>query len=584
MRKHKKNPSLNVKRKNANKTIKVIVQIVLLTAVLFVLVGKIFVVRHYAEPVRAEWNQQRGFTAVSYFGVARKADAKSVSRQQLEAQLKALHDDGYVTISQQDIIDYYFKGKALPDKALFLSFEDGRNDSALFAQPILEKYNYKATFLTYADKMGDSQGKFVQPKQMQKMLKSGFWEMGSNGYRLSYINVFDNQGISLGVKDEKTLPDKTKIGYYNHYLMDFIRDENMIPIENRADMQKRIAEDYTRMQNVYTDTLGYVPGVYMIMHANSLGSNMNKLVSEANSTNIEQLFSMHFNREGSSYNTRRSGIYNLTRVQPGASWSTNHLLMKLREDSKQDTTFVVGDVSQAGNWTVSQGAAEFNEDRIVLTSRPGKTGRMHLNTNVEASNLSFSAKLLGSVVGSQSVSLGSTDQLKISLADNQLLVEQKTDGKPFEQLFAAVLPPVEWHDRDIQLNKASVYTQSEVMQAKALDETDYPSNLPGNRNLTFTIQGDKLQLSIDGNVQINDLRISPKISDGTLALESVYSSKNKKDNIYDAVFQDVNIRSAANDGAEEQVWFTNKASGLQSVGRTLSRSIDHSINWAIDTF
>ena len=66
----------------------------------------------------------------------------------------------------------------MPDKALYLSFEDGRNESALFAQPPLEKYNYKATFLSYADKMGNSERKFLQPKDMLKMTRTGYWELG----------------------------------------------------------------------------------------------------------------------------------------------------------------------------------------------------------------------------------------------------------------------------------------------------------------------------------------------------------------------------------------------------------------------
>ena len=31
---------------------------------------------------------------------------------------------------------------------------------------------------------------------------------------------------------------------YNHYLMDYIRDENKIPIESQAEMQSRIRLDY----------------------------------------------------------------------------------------------------------------------------------------------------------------------------------------------------------------------------------------------------------------------------------------------------------------------------------------------------
>ncbi|WP_409344168.1 hypothetical protein [Paenibacillus sp. MBLB4367] len=40
------------------------------------------------------------------------------------------------------------------------------------------------------------------------------------------------------------------------------------------------------MKEIYGDTLGFVPNVYMIMHANALHDGMNRLVSEANTANI----------------------------------------------------------------------------------------------------------------------------------------------------------------------------------------------------------------------------------------------------------------------------------------------------------
>ncbi|MDU2238981.1 MAG: polysaccharide deacetylase family protein [Paenibacillus sp.] len=271
MAQKKRNTVLNVRRKNRRKRIRVFLQAAILLILGTLLYHAVFDVKTYEAPDKSAWNQKRGFIALSYFGVGRNGTAKLVAKSQLDEQLKALHDQGYRTISQQDILDFYAKGAPLPDKALFLAFEDGRNDSGLFAEPLLEKYNFKATFLSYADKMGNSERKFVQPKDMLDMAKTGFWELGTNGYRLSYINIFDKDGRFIGMKDEKELTDKAKVAYYNHYLMDFIRDENMIPVENRAQMEARIDSDYKAMKDAYTNSLGYVPSIYMIMHANALG-------------------------------------------------------------------------------------------------------------------------------------------------------------------------------------------------------------------------------------------------------------------------------------------------------------------------
>lgn len=52
-----------------------------------------------------------GFIAVSYFGVDRNGTDALISTDRLNKHLKALRDNGYVTITQQDILDYYEKEK-----------------------------------------------------------------------------------------------------------------------------------------------------------------------------------------------------------------------------------------------------------------------------------------------------------------------------------------------------------------------------------------------------------------------------------------------------------------------------------------
>ena len=129
--------------------------------------------------------------------------------------------------------------------------------------------------------------------------------------------------------------------------MDFIRDQYLIPSENRVEMEKRITNDYQEMRDVYQQKLGTMPGVYMIMHANGLYNSANKLVTEVNDKEIRKTFNMHFNQEGDAYNTKENELYNLTRVQPKSSWSTNHLLMKILSDTNQKVAFVKGNEKQA---------------------------------------------------------------------------------------------------------------------------------------------------------------------------------------------------------------------------------------------
>lgn len=582
------NSALDYRRKDRRKRIKTVLQFAFLLAVGIVLYQAIFNPKHYQEPNKTEWTYQKGFIALSYFGVGRSTTPKLIAKDQLDEQLKALYDQGYVTISQQDILDFYSKKKPLPDKALFLSFEDGRNDSGLFAQPILEKYNFKATMLTYANKMGNSDHKFLQPEDLSKLQKNGYWELGSNGYRLTYINVFDHDGRFMGVKDEKELQNKENVEYYNHYLMDFIRDSNMIPVEDRAKMEARINGDYKAMKEIYTRELGFVPQVYMIMHANTLYDGMNPLVSSVNDSNIRQIFAMHFNREGNTFNDSKSSLYDLTRVQPASYWYTNHLLMKIQKDSGQKMKFVRGDEQQAEQWDRLSGAAQFIDNKIALTSPPAESGMLYLKNSDKHRDVQVSAVLDGNLVGTQTIYVRYDREkgsfIRVILQDNQLMVEQKKPQGAVQELFASKLSDVKWKSEDLAFRKASVYTKAQIEAGTPTDDEEFPINIKNTRQLDITARQGSLRVVVDNQVLADNIAVDSSVSTGGVALESKYSKRNKKDDIYDGVFIDVTVHSLDKEQAPQTVVYTNRSTGAQGVVRKIEKAISASIDWVIDTF
>ncbi len=589
--KHKQRFVFDSKRKECIKIVKTLLEIVILLALLVIFIQAVFIVKKYEEPAKEEWSNKQGFIAISYFGVSRSGTSKLIAQDLLDQHLKALHDHGYVTISQQDIIDFYSKGKNLPEKALFLSFEDGRNDSVLFSQPLLEKYNYKATILSYAIHMGDGENKFIQPKEMLSLMGSGYWELGSNGYRLAYINIFDRDGNFIGMRDENELRDKRNIGYYNHYLMDFIRDKNMIPVEDATEMDARISGDYKAMKDVYTKTLGFVPKVYMIMHANAMYEGMNPLVAEVNDKNIKQLFKIHFNREGNAYNNKDGNLYNLTRLQPESYWYTNHLLMKIQKDAGETMNFIAGDKERAGHWEVLSGAAEFAGSRIILTSPPAAAGMMYLKNSGEYGDIRLTAELAGNVVGKQAIYVRydreKNSYIRVLLENNEIKVEQKKAGHAPERLAEQALDEVNWEARDFKANKATTYTKR--IGLGDITEDGYPTNIQNVREFAIALQGDRLSLQVDSQPIVKNQIIDSTIRCGGVALEAAYSPPKKdndyiKDDIYDGVFDDVKIVTASQREGKEMVLFSNTHSGLQSITVKIRDWCNTIIDWMIDTF
>lgn len=586
---------LDVRRKNSRKAVRTVLQIIILALSAYALYHKLADTRRYTEPDRSAWTNRDGFIALSYFGVDRRGSPKLMAKKQLDRQFKALRDLGFVTISQQDIIDFYEKGEPLPEKALFLSFEDGRIDSRLYGQAILEKYNFRATFNTYANKIGSSEHKFVQPGELLKMKKTGFWELGTNGYRLTYINIFDADGRYLGVIDESDISDKSHFEYYNHYLMDYIRDEHMIPIETRGEMAERIAEDYRLMDALYTRALGEVPPLYMIMHANALYGGMNERVAEVNDERIRRLFRMHFNREGWAFNGRDEDVYNLTRVQPSPYWSTNHLLMKIRADTGWDLPFSRGDAELADQWTVVSGAAEFNDRDIIVTSPPGAEGLIVLPASDGLSDFRWSGKLAGNVIGMQSIYVrygrDGDSYVRIRLENNRIHVDRKMRGAEEERVFSQPLGEIRWSGEDVAYDKASVYSLSQAISGR-IEEPDYPINIRHARQLEVVVRDGRLSLSVDRTVLLDGFDLEG-VPEGAIGLAAEWNEQNRKEDIYDAVFRDTAIFSLEPGGetaegdeesAAERVVFTSKYSGWKEWKHRVESLWDNVIDWAIETF
>lgn len=95
--------------------------------------------------------KKNDFDYAGYKGIKVQQDYKDVLPpvlfaylENFEEQMKYLYDEGYVTLSLKDVIDYYYNGKVLPEKSVLITFDDLYKSVPLYAYPILKKYNFHA--------------------------------------------------------------------------------------------------------------------------------------------------------------------------------------------------------------------------------------------------------------------------------------------------------------------------------------------------------------------------------------------------------------------------------------------------------
>lgn len=627
----KKRPLFQTK-KDVIKFVRGILELVSIIVIAYVAIHSLFVMKsyqHYDEndpKIMSTRKSDHGFVALSYFGVDRQGTDSLIAIKRLDEELSDLKRLGYVTVSQKDLEDYYYHDKPLPKKAVFIMFEDGRKDTLLFTEKLLEKMNYQASILTYGEKFKNNDQKFVSPKDLQNLQKQGFWELGTNGYRLSYINAYDRYGRFLGELDSREFVEVNQfIGRnYNHYLMDYIRDKNHIPVESTREMDKRLSKDYQLMKQVYGQRVGQLPDLYCLMHSNTSRYGNNANVSAVNARNLEGMFKLNVNREGYSWNSRKSSPYDLTRLEPQAWWYRNHLLMRIRDDlpkkDKGNIKFVKGNKRKFNQWKLVKGAAEFKNDLVAVTSESESNGLIALK-NKQFRDCHLQCELLGNKIGQQTIYLRTqgtatkkkdyTDYLAVSVENNVLYVRQKTAGHVRTLVKQDMFKLHDDHPVSIPQDKQAALTAELKVRAKfARNNTtaglyrlkaakaarkkpktvkqgakEYVPTIqiqdPGDVKLDLTVAGDRLDLKVDGIRVAKQVKLAGQPAGG-LALESIFggfgaSQRNIADDVYDGVFKNLVVTSPD----DQRTYYDERLHGWDLFKDKWSKFWNAVINWFI---
>jgi peptidoglycan/xylan/chitin deacetylase (PgdA/CDA1 family) len=97
----------------------------------------------------------------------------SVTPAEFEEQIAYLAENGYHTITPDQLMGYLKYGRALPDKPVLITFDDGYRDNYANAYPILKKHGFTATIFLVTGLVGNDD-RFLSWDQVRDMHESGF--------------------------------------------------------------------------------------------------------------------------------------------------------------------------------------------------------------------------------------------------------------------------------------------------------------------------------------------------------------------------------------------------------------------------
>lgn len=130
----------------------------------------------------------------------------SVTPENFDQQMKYIHDNGYNTITPDELYNSLKTEQPLPPKSILITFDDGYIDFYLEAFPVLKKYNLKATAYIVTGFLNDDQNRYLTWNQVKELDQSGLVTIAA--HTLHHSNVATSQNAQKEISESKIILEK----------------------------------------------------------------------------------------------------------------------------------------------------------------------------------------------------------------------------------------------------------------------------------------------------------------------------------------------------------------------------------------
>ena len=136
-----------------------------------------------AAAVAAAPNYEGAVMALAYHGIGSASDGEGgfvVSPERFGEHLATLKAAGMHTVTAPQVADAFAGGAPLPPNAVLVTFDDGRADAMMFADPLLEQAGMVATMFVIADAASDPGVYYASWDKVESYARSGRWDIQSH--------------------------------------------------------------------------------------------------------------------------------------------------------------------------------------------------------------------------------------------------------------------------------------------------------------------------------------------------------------------------------------------------------------------
>lgn len=179
---------------------------ILLTGILYLMINP------YKTPLDSAGRRIRQtdtqIPVLCYHNLRQKADKNNllfIGKSQFDQQMKCLFENGYHSISPDQLLRHITIGDTLPLKPIILSFDDAHEEHYSIAKPILEKYGFKGVFFIITVCIGKRH--YLTSAQIKELSDSGH-TIGAHTWDHPNLTTLNDENWKLQIDTPKLQLEK----------------------------------------------------------------------------------------------------------------------------------------------------------------------------------------------------------------------------------------------------------------------------------------------------------------------------------------------------------------------------------------
>ncbi len=365
-------------------------------------------------------------TAVSvpvlvYHGIVQKPDGNNILKEDFAAQLFALKQAGYRTISLADFAAYMKGEKSVPEKSFLITFDDGRKDSYYEADPVLKALGYRAVmFVITGHSVSTTQdsGYYLSLGELRQMKSTGRWDIDLHTHDShDKIHVDEHGTLKPMLAHKQWFPDQGR------YETD---QEYADRIHNDMKEGKRLLKE-----KLDIDSIGFA------YPFGDFGQDEFPAIRQTLLSATRNEFAMAFYqaRSGDFFkqNVPDQSAFLIRRIEVEFDMTPAALIRTLEKTRAQPLPYV-DDFTHDRGWQGDWGDFEIKDGRMRLYSQATSTGAMTVyGPGTVWSNYTAEADLL--VTKGQSFTIAGAyrdnqNYIACRMSEHQMVLEEIVNGTP----------------------------------------------------------------------------------------------------------------------------------------------------------